>query len=156
MSDSRIMAPSSDPARKELDSLLSGEERTSLVVLVNEIMGLMRKHIPTSLDMSTTAAERESGKTIALSREKLPIAKADRKPDQHGTTSNTESGQETEIANSELSELESAATEHFLNWAETVMSRLGTVVNRPVDAVTKSDSDTSANVSPNMSRAHST
>jgi len=119
------MAPSGgkdESAREhqsDLSAILSTEERVELTLLIANITELMRKHITDTFDASITSAKKP--------QQALHIT--DKNPNID------ESKREKELSAPKMLELRNASLEFFDKWRESVISRVGAVVNNPNEIV---------------------
>jgi hypothetical protein len=132
MAPSGRKAESASEHEADLSSILSTEEQVELTLLIAKISEVMRKHITDTFDASVTSAKRPQ-QALHITDRNLNID--DNKP--HPETDEEEKARklrerrEKELAAPKMLELKNACLEFFDKWRESVISRVGSVVNNP-------------------------
>lgn len=122
------MASSKDNKHEEdLSTLLSSEERVELTLLLANITELMRKQVEDTFDASETSSRQQSQVT-----EKNPNIDDSKAPEE--TEEEEKAGKLREVREKELSapkilELKKDALDYFDKWRDSVILRVGKVVN---------------------------
>ena len=122
------MAPSGgkdESAREhqsDLSAILSTEERVELTLLIENITELMRKHITDTFDASITSAKKPQ-QALHITDKNPNIDESKREK------------REKELSAPKMLELRNASLEFFDKWRESVISRVGAVVNNPNEIV---------------------
>jgi hypothetical protein len=119
-----------------LSAILSIAEQVELTLLIANITDLMRKHLTDTFDASITSAK-DSQLALHITDKNPNIH--DSKP--HEETEDEEKARklrerrEKELSAPKMLELKNAYLDFFNNWRESVISRVGAVVNSPKEVV---------------------
>ncbi|KAF7889706.1 uncharacterized protein EAF02_002121 [Botrytis sinoallii] len=140
---------SSQDHEHDLSTMLEIEERVDLTLLIANITEVMQKQISDTFDASITTGEAPS-KALEV---------GDKNPNTDDSQSNEESEEEEKARNlrekreKELSapkmlDLKRDALKFFQEWQESVISRIGSVVNNPKEVTEDQKKKANANATP--------
>jgi hypothetical protein len=123
---------------EDLSTILSHEEQVELTLLIANITEVMRKQITDTFDSSSTKKkDQDTGRSLKQN-EKNPNVDESKKSE--GDTKEEEEARvltekrEKELSAPKMKELKKAAEEYFDKWRESLILRLGEVVNSPKKA----------------------
>lgn len=133
----------------DLSTMLETEERVDLTLLIADITEVMQKQIRDNFDASI-GTENVSKKTLDI---------GDKNPNANNSQPNEESEEEEkarqlrekrekELSAPKMLELKHDALKFFQEWQETVISRIGTVVNNPKEVIEGQKKKASADSTP--------
>jgi hypothetical protein len=135
---------------QDLDTLLSTEERVELTLLIANIAEIMRKHIQDTFDASLHTEKKEQPPILAV-QDKNPNID-ERKPheetDEEGKARKLREKREKELSAPKMLELRKDSLEFFDKWRESVISRVGTVVNNPKEVTEEQKEKASTEATP--------
>ena len=125
---------SSNQDRQEEESLttiLDAEERTDLTLLVANATEIMRRTLLDTFDPyeTTTSSDSTDESSISMKGTSKTAELADTLSKTHDQQSEDRAAREREIATESVQELEKAAMDFFDDWRDTVLQRIGEVVN---------------------------
>jgi hypothetical protein len=153
-----IMAPSGgkdESAREhesDLSAILSTEERVELTLLIANITELMRKHITDTFDATITSAKKpQQALHITDKNPNIDDTKPHKETDEEEHARKLREKREKELSAPKMLELKNASLEFFDKWRESVISRVGAVVNNPKEVVEKQKENATADVTPDSS-----
>jgi hypothetical protein len=152
------MAPSGgkdESAREhesDLSAILSTEERAELTLLIANITELMRKHITDTFDATITSAKKpQQALQITDKNPNIDDTKPHKETDEEEHARKLREKREKELSAPKMLELKNASLEFFDKWRESVISRVGAVVNNPKEVVEKQKENATADVTPDSS-----
>lgn len=132
------MAPSGgkdESAREhesDLSAILSTEERVELTLLIANVTELMRKRITDTFDASVTSAKKpQQALHLTDKNPNIDDSKPHKETDEEKKSKTLREKREKELSAPKMLELRNASLEFFDKWRESVISRVGAVVNNP-------------------------
>ena len=152
------MAPSSGKDESppnhdsDLSSILSTEERVELTLLIANITELMRKHITDTFDASITSAKKpQQALHITDKNPNIDENKIKKETDEEENARKLREKRQKELSAPKMLELKNAYLEYFEKWRESVISRVGEVVNKPQEEIEKVKEQATAEATPDSS-----
>lgn len=124
---------SSKSHEEDLSTILTTEEQVELTLLIANITELMRKQILDNFDASISSGKPPQ-KALHITDENPNIKKDESKKEEteeEGEARKLREAREKELSAPNMQELKKEATEFFDKWRESVILRLGEVVNKP-------------------------
>ncbi|RDW75691.1 DUF726-domain-containing protein [Coleophoma crateriformis] len=136
---------------QDLSTLLTSDERVDLTLLIAAITEVMQKQISDTFDASITTGKVPS-QALNIT-DKNPNVK-DEKPheetEDEANTRKMREKREKELSAPSMLDLKKDALEFFQIWQESVVSRVGTVVNKPKEVIEEQKEKASDNNSPDI------
>jgi hypothetical protein len=132
----------------DLSAILSTEERVELTLLIANITEVMRKHIMDNFDASITSAKKPQ--QVLHITDKNPNID-DSKPHKETDEEKLRERREKGLSAPKMLELKNASLEFFDKWRESVISRVGEVVNNPKEVVEEQREKASIEATPDSS-----
>ncbi|TGO25327.1 hypothetical protein BPAE_0082g00100 [Botrytis paeoniae] len=140
---------SSHDHEHDLSTMLETEERVDLTLLIANITEVMQKQISDTFDASITTGEAPS-KALEVG-DKNPNTD-DKQPNEESEEEekarNLIEKREKELSAPKMLELKRDALKFFQEWQESVISRIGSVVNNPKEVTEDQKKKASANATP--------
>lgn len=137
-----IMAPSDGKAESapdpeaDLSAILSTEEQVELTLLIANITKLMRKHITDTFDASITSAKKmQQALPVTGKNPYINDSKPHKETEDEEKARKLRERRETELSAPKMLELKNAYLDFFDKWRDSVVSRVGAVVNSPKEVV---------------------
>ncbi|KAH6683087.1 hypothetical protein B0J14DRAFT_138096 [Halenospora varia] len=124
---------SSKSHEEDLSTILTTEEQVELTLLIANITELMRKQILDNFDASISS-RKPPQQALHITDENPNIKKDESKKEEteeEGEARKLREAREKELSAPNMQELKKEATEFFDKWRESVILRLGEVVNKP-------------------------
>jgi hypothetical protein len=145
-------AESSQGPEADLSAILSTEEQVELTLLIANITELMRKHITDTFDASITSAKKpQQALHITDKNPNVEESKAHKETEEEEKARKMREKREKELSAPKMLELKNAYLEFFDKWRESVISRVGTVVNSPKEVVEEQKEKATVAVTPDSS-----
>jgi hypothetical protein len=129
------MAPSDGKAEltpepeADLSAILSTEEQVELALLIANITELMHKHITDNFDASVTSAKTQQDLHVPEKNPNVDDSKPHKETDEEEKARELRQKREKELSAPKMLELKHAYLEFFDKWRESVISRVGEVIN---------------------------
>jgi hypothetical protein len=121
----------------DLSTILTTEEQVNLTLLIANITEHMRKQITDTFDASITSAKKpQQALHIKGKNPNIDDSKPHKETDEEEKARKLREKREKELSAPKMLELKKASLNYFDKWRESVISRVGTVVNNP-QAVTE-------------------
>ncbi|KAL3421902.1 hypothetical protein PVAG01_06058 [Phlyctema vagabunda] len=124
-------AESSHENEKDISALLTSDERVELTLLIANITQVMHKQIVDTFDASITSAKKPSqALNVTDKNPNIEDAEPHEETEEEKTTRKMREQREKELSAPKMLELRNDALAFFEKWQESVISRLGQVVNK--------------------------
>lgn len=124
---------------EDLNTILSTEEQIELTLLIANTTEVMRKRISDTFDASPTSDTKKAHPTLDI-KDKNPNIDENEKheeTDEEEKVRKLRESREKELSAPKIQELKKDAEEFFHAWRESVVVRLGEVVNQPKKEIEK-------------------
>ncbi|KAF7870479.1 hypothetical protein EAF04_004223 [Stromatinia cepivora] len=133
----------------DLSTMLEIEERVDLTLLIADITEVMQKQIRDNFDASTATGE-ASDRALKVGDENANANDSQPKEEseEEEKARKLREKREKELSAPKMLELKCDALKFFQEWQETVISRIGTVVNNPKEVTEDQKKKASANSTP--------
>lgn len=152
MATSGGKAESASEHEADLSSILSTEEQVELTLLIANITGVMRKHITDTFDASITSAKKpQQALHITDKNPNIDDSKPHKETDEEEKARKLRERREKELAAPKMLELKNAHLEFFDKWRESVISRVGAVVNDPKEVIEHQKEEATVAATPSSS-----
>lgn len=149
MADSK-QGDSSGKHEDDLSTILTTEEQIELTLLIANITELMRKQITETFDASITSAKPPSQALhVGDKNPNIDESKPHKETEEEEKARKLQAKREKELSAPKMKDLKKDALEFFDKWRESVISRLGQVVNKPKEVVEEKVKEASADATPN-------
>jgi len=136
MAPSDGKAESAQDPEADLSAILSTEEQVELTLLVANITELMRKHITDTFNASITSAKKpQQALHITDKNPNVDESKPHKETDEEEKARKMREKREKELSAPKMLELKNVYLDFFDKWRESVISRVGAVVNSPKEVV---------------------
>ena len=136
MAHSDGKAKSASGHEADLSTILSTDEQVELTLLIANITELMRKHITDTFDASITSAkEPQQALHITDKNPNIDDNKPHEETDEEEKARKLREKREKELSAPKMLELKNAYLDFFDKWRESVISRVGAVVNSPKEVI---------------------
>jgi hypothetical protein len=136
MAHSDGKAESASGHEADLSTILSTDEQVELTLLIANITELMRKHITDTFDASITSAkEPQQALHITDKNPNIDDNKPHEETDEEEKARKLREKREKELSAPKMLELKNAYLDFFDKWRESVISRVGAVVNSPKEVI---------------------
>ena len=149
------MAPSDGKAESaqdheaDLSAILSTEEQVELTLLVANITELMRKHISDTFNASITSAKQPQQALLITDRNpNIDQSNPHKETDEEEKARKLREKREKELSAPKMLELKNAYLDFFDKWRESVISRVGAVVNSPKEVVAEQKEKATVSATP--------
>lgn len=135
---------------QDLSTILTTEERVELTLLIANITEVMRKHIQDTFDASLDTEKNQQPPILASDDTNPNIAesKAHEETDEEEKARKLREKREKELSAPKMLELKKDSLEFFDKWRESVISRVGTVVNNPKEVIEEQKEKASTGATP--------
>lgn len=145
------MAPSKDNKdEQDLSTLLSSEERVELTLLLSNITELMRKQVEDTFDASETGARQPSqAMNFTDKNPNIDESQAAEETEEQEKARKLRETREKELSAPKMLELNKDAMAYFDQWRDTVILRVGKVVNTPREVTKEQVEKASVEATPN-------
>ncbi|TVY90667.1 putative membrane protein [Lachnellula willkommii] len=149
MTDSK-QGSSSEKQKDDLSTILTTEEQTELTLLIANITEVMRKQITETFDASITSAKPPAQALhVGDKNPNIDESKAHEETEEEEKARKLQAKREKELSAPKMKELKKDALEFFDKWRESIILRLGQVVNNPKEVVDEKVREASAEATPN-------
>ncbi|TVY18597.1 putative membrane protein [Lachnellula arida] len=149
MTDSK-QGSSSEKQKDDLSTILTTEEQTELTLLIANITEVMRKQITETFDASITSAKPPAQALhVGDKNPNIDESKAHEETEEEEKARKLQAKREKELSAPKMKELKKDALEFFDKWRESIILRLGQVVNNPKEVVDEKVKEASAEATPN-------
>lgn len=119
---------------QDLSTLLTSEERVELTLLIANITQLMQKQITDTFDASiTTAKKPEQALNITDKNPNVENVEPHEETEEEERTRKMREKREKELSAPKMLELKKDALQFFEKWQDSVITRVGTVVNKSTE-----------------------
>jgi len=133
---------------EDLSTILSAEERVDLTLLVSNITEAMRKQITDTFDTSTDSANPHEISNLTDKNPNLENQKPHEETEEEKKAKELREQREKELSAPKMLELKHDCLEFFEKWRESVISRVGNVVNNPKKVTDEQKDKASAKATP--------
>ena len=138
----------------DLGSILSTEERAEFTLLIANITEVMRQQITDTFDASiTTAKQPQQALHFTDKNPNLDETKPHTETEEEVRVRKLREKRENELSAPKMLELKKDSLAFFDNWRDSVISRVGTVVNNPKDIIEEQKEKASVNATPDFKAA---
>jgi hypothetical protein len=121
---------------QDLSTILSAEERVELTLLTANITEIMKKQITDTFDASITSGKQpQQALHITDKNPNIDDSKPHKETDEEEKARKLRVKREKELSAPKMLELKKEAIVFFEKWRESVISRVGSVVNNPKEVV---------------------
>ncbi|TVY57153.1 putative membrane protein C6F6.13c [Lachnellula cervina] len=149
MTDSK-QGSSSEKQKDDLSTILTTEEQIELTLLIANITEVMRKQITETFDASITSAKPPAQALhVGNKNPNIDESKAHEETEEEEKARKLQAKREKELSAPKMKELKKDALEFFDKWRESIILRLGQVVNNPKEVVDEKVKEASAEATPN-------
>lgn len=149
MTDSK-QGSSSEKQKDDLSTILTTEEQIELTLLIANITEVMRKQITETFDASITSAKPPAQALhVGDKNPNIDESKAHEETEEEEKARKLQAKREKELSAPKMKELKKDALEFFDKWRESIILRLGQVVNNPKEVVDEKVKEASAEATPN-------
>jgi hypothetical protein len=133
MSPPAMTDASTQDHEEDLGAILTTEERVELTLLIANITEVMRKQIRDTFDASIDTGKKQQQQVLAVKNKNPNIdeSKPHKETDEEEKARKLLEKREKELSAPKMLELKKDSLEFFDKWRESVISRVGTVVNNP-------------------------
>jgi hypothetical protein len=139
---------------KDLSQILSTEERVELTLLIAKITEVMEKQIKDTFDASIpSGAEAHKVHQTPDKNPNVDMSQPHKETEEEEKTREMREKREKELSAPKMLELKKEALGFFEKWRESVISRVGAVVNKPKDAVDERMQNSSVEAPPEVAPA---
>lgn len=134
---------------EDLSTILTAEERVDLTLLISNITEVMRKQITDSFDASITSANpSHDSSSSPQPNPNLENQKPHEETEEEKKAKVLREQREKELSAPKMLELKKDCLDFFDKWRESVISRVGNVVNNPKKVTEQQKEKASANATP--------
>lgn len=131
---------------QDLGTILTTEERVELTLLVANISEIMRKQIQDTFDASIITGKKQQRPLLAVKENpNIDETKPHKETDEEEKARKLREKREKELSAPKMLELKKDSLEFFDKWRESVISRVGTVVNNPKEVTEEQKEKASTN-----------
>ncbi|KAE9375754.1 DUF726-domain-containing protein [Stipitochalara longipes BDJ] len=143
---------SAEDPEADLSAILSTEEQVELTLLIANITELMRKHITDTFDASITSAKKpQQALNITDKNPNIDESKPHKETEEEEKARKMREKREKELSAPKMLELKIAYLDFFDKWRESVISRVGAVVNSPKEVVAEQKEKATVAATPDVS-----
>jgi hypothetical protein len=129
-------AESAPDSEADLNAILSTEEQVELALLIANITEIMRKHITDTFDASITSANKpQQARHMTDKNLNIEDGKPHKETEDEEKARKLRERREKELSAPKMLELKNTYLDFFDNWRNSVISRVGAVVNSPKEVV---------------------
>lgn len=134
---------------EDLSTILTSEERVELTLLISNIAEHMRKQITDNFEIITTST-RPPDQALNITDRNPNIKQDDvqEQTEEQKKAAELQEQREKELSAPEMQELKKECLMHFDGWRESVISRVGNVVNTPTKVTTEQKAQATAESTP--------
>ena len=134
----------------DLGTILTTEECVELTLLIANITEVMRKHIQETFDASFDTTKKQQPPLLAVQGKNPNIdeSKPHKETDDEEMARKLREKREKELSAPKMLEMKKDSLEFFDKWRESVISRVGTVVNNPKEVTEEQKGKASAEATP--------
>jgi hypothetical protein len=133
----------------DLSTILTTEERVDLTLLIGNITEHVRKQITDTFDASITSAKKpQYSFHIAKKNPNIDDSKPHKETDEEEKARKLRERREKELSAPKMLELKRDSLDYFDKWRESVVSRVGTVVNNPQEVTEEQKEKATSKASP--------
>lgn len=146
------MAPSTgkDGHEQDLASILATEERVELTLLLANITELMRKQVEDTFDASMTSANSpQQAINITDKNPNVDEKELHEETEEEEQVRKMREKREEELSAPKMQELKKDALEFFDKWRDSVILRVGQVINNPEELTEDQKKKASVEATPN-------
>lgn len=124
---------SAHDSEQDLSTILTTEERVELTLLIANITEIMHKQILDTFDASIAAKKSRQRQLLAVKDKNPNIdeSKPHKETDEEEKAQKLREKREKELSAPKMLALKKDSLEFFDKWRESVISRVGTVINNP-------------------------
>lgn len=134
---------------EDLSTILTAEERVDLTLLISNITVVMRKQITDNFDASVTSATRPRDPSISTTpNPNLENQNPHEETEEEKKAKVLREQREKELSAPKMLDLKKDCLEFFDKWRESVISRVGNVVNNPKSVTEEQKKKSSAKATP--------
>lgn len=135
---------------QDLSTILTTEERVELTLLIANITEIMRKHIQDTFDASLDTEKKQQPPILATEDKNPNIdeSKAHKETDEEENARKLREKREKELSAPKMLELKKDSLDFFDKWRESVISRVGTVINNPKEVTEEQKEKASTEATP--------
>lgn len=134
---------------QDLSTILTTEERSELTLLIANITEVMRKQTTDTFDASIiTGKQPQQALNITDKNLNVNDSKSHEKTEEEEKAETLRSKREKELSAPKMLELKKDALEYFDKWRDSVISRVGSVVNQSEEAAEEQKEKASAATTP--------
>jgi len=135
---------------QDLSTILTTEERVEFTLLTANITELMRKQLTDTFDATITSAKQpQQALHITDRNPNVDESKPHKETEEEEKAQKLLEKREKDLSAPKMLELKKDSLDFFDKWRESVISRVGTVVNNPSDVVEEQKEKASVNAPPN-------
>lgn len=135
---------------QDLSTILTTEEGAELTLLIANITEVMRKHVEDTFDASLDTETKRQPPILATENKNPNIdeRKAHKETDEEEKARTLREKREKELSAPKMLELKKDSLEFFDKWRESVISRVGTLVNNPKEVIEEQKEKASTEATP--------
>ncbi|TVY44447.1 putative membrane protein [Lachnellula subtilissima] len=149
MTDSK-QGDSSEKQKDDLSTILTTEEQIELTLLIANITEVMRKQITATFDASIESTKPPAQVLhVGDKNPNIDQSKAHEETEEEEKARKLQEKREKELSAPKMKELKKDALEFFDKWRESIILRLGQVVNNPKEVVDEKVKEASVEATPN-------
>ncbi|TVY75644.1 putative membrane protein [Lachnellula suecica] len=150
MADSKAKSDAGDKHEDDLSAILTTEEQIELTLLIANVTEVMRKQITETFDASSTSAKPPAQALhVGDKNPNIDDSKDHKETEEEEKARKLQAQREKELSAPKMKELKKDALEFFDKWRESIISRVGQVVNKPKEAVDAKVEEASVEATPN-------
>jgi HD-GYP domain-containing protein (c-di-GMP phosphodiesterase class II) len=150
MADSKAKDESSSKHEDDLSTILTTEEQVELTLLIANITEVMRKQITETFDASITSAKPpQQALHVGDKNPNIDESKPRKETEEEEKARKLQAKREKELSAPKMKELKKDALEFFDKWRDSVILRVGQVVNKSKEAVDDKVKEASTEATPN-------
>lgn len=154
MAHSDGKAESASEHEADLSTILSTEEQVELTLLIANITELMHKHITDTFDASITSAKKpQQALHVTDKNPNIDDSKPHKETDEEEKARKLRERREKELSAPKMLELKNAYLDFFDKWRESVISRVGAVVNSTKEVIASQKEKATVAATPDSSAA---
>ena len=149
MADSK-KGDSGEKHEDDLSTILTTEEQIELTLLIANITEVMRKQITETFDASITSAKPPAQALhVGDKNSNIDESKPHEETEEEEKARKLQAKREKELSAPKMKDLKKDALEFFDKWRESVILRVGQVVNNPKEVVDEKVKEASTEATPN-------